>query len=144
MIPYNYLLGHGHDHDGRFIEVLESRLRRLLRPILMTVEMDEAWYLKLNDDVDREIKAGNVLSARDHYADAGYFEDRLPRPIVVDEAWYLKTYPDVAEAILTRKSESAQQHFDVNGFKEGRLPFAGWSLLADKVRPLKALHAVAR
>ncbi len=140
MVPYNFLLGRGHDHDGRFVEVLESRLKQLLAPFLYEVEMDEAWYLKVNDDVAREVQAGRLTSAREHYVLAGYFENRLPRPVSVDEDWYVRTYPDVADAIAAGKFYTAKQHFEVDGFKEGRLPFAGWALVADRPRAPKKLR----
>lgn len=63
MVPYSYLIGRGHDHDGRFIEVVEERLRQMLRPFLLEVEMDEAWYVKVNHDVRDAIKAGHLASA---------------------------------------------------------------------------------
>ena len=131
MVPYSYLIGHGGDKSGRLIEVDERRLRQLLRPILIEVAMDEEWYLKVNDDVSRAVESGLFPSARDHYAMAGYFEDRMPRPIIVDEAWYSRTYPDVAVAIRDGKFLSGQQHFLEAGFREGRLPSADWSLLSD-------------
>jgi hypothetical protein len=102
--------------------------------------MDEAWYLKVNDDVAREVKAGTLGSAREHYVLAGYFEDRLPRPVSVDEDWYVRAYPDVADAIAAGKFYTAKQHFEVDGFKEGRLPHAGWSLMADRSRAPKKLR----
>jgi hypothetical protein len=132
MVPYSYLMGSGRDDNGRFIEVVEGRLQQLLRPFLLEVAMDEAWYLKMNDDVNHAVQTGLFASARDHYAIAGYFEDRLPRPVVVDEAWYLDLYTDVAEAIRAGKFLTAREHFDKSGFKEGRLPSADWSLRSDR------------
>ena len=55
--------------------------------------------------------------------DDGYFEGRLPFPIVVDERWYLEQNPDVATSIHDGVVASAQEHFDQDGYREGRLPF---------------------
>jgi hypothetical protein len=132
MVPYSYLTGSDQDDNGRFIEVIEGRLQKLLRPFLLEVAVDEEWYLKTNDDVKRAVETGLFASARDHYAIAGYFEDRLPRPVVVDETWYLGLYTDVAEAIRAGKFQTAKEHFIKSGFKEGRLPSADWSLRSDK------------
>lgn len=142
MLSYSCLTGKGDDHDGRFIEVVESRLRAMLRPFLLEVKIDEEWYLRVNADVRAAIKAGQFASARDHYAQAGYFEDRWPRPIEVATEWYLETYPDVADAIRAKSFESAQQHFGVNGFREGRLPFEGWTLQSDRGVPDKVQKPV--
>ena len=58
----------------------------------------------------------------------GYFENRLPFPIVVDEPWYLKEYPDVAQAVQRKKFKSAQKHFELEGFREGRFPYKSFAL----------------
>ncbi len=128
MVPFSYLTGHGGDQNGRVIEIVEGRLRQLLKPILLEVAMDEEWYLKVNVDVNRAVDTGLFASARDHYVTAGYFEDRMPRPILVDEAWYSRRYPDVAAALQEGKFHSGQEHFATSGFREGRLPSPGWSL----------------
>jgi len=132
MLPYGYLIGGGDAGTGRVIEVQEGRLRDFLRPFLEEVIVDENWYLKVNDDVNKAVRSGMFASARDHYVRAGYFEDRLPRPVQVDEAWYQRTYPDVAEAIGAGKFTTGQHHFSVSGFREGRTPSADWSLRTDQ------------
>lgn len=113
------------------IEVVESKLRQLLTLLLENVDVNEEYYRKMNPDVDEKIKTGDLKSAKVHYIMAGYYEDRLPRPIPVDESWYLKEYPDVAEAVARKYFASAKEHFTLEGFYEGRLPYHGWSLLAD-------------
>jgi hypothetical protein len=117
--------------SGHYVELLESKLKELLQLVLEQAEVDENWYLAENSDVEAAVLRGDLSSARDHYITSGYYENRLPRPVVVDEAWYLAQYPDVAEALKFGAFMNAQQHFNVNGFKEGRLPYAGWSLLGD-------------
>ena len=119
----------GYHTDGHHVEVSENQLRALLTLLLNHVEVDEAWYRSTNEDVDQAIAAGHFKSAKEHYVIAGYFEDRMPRPISVDEAWYFETYPDVAQAIRAGAFASAQEHFAAAGFREGRVPRPDWSLL---------------
>lgn len=128
MKSYSYLKGGELPGSMRIVEVVESRLKEVVSAALINVVVDEEYYRRTNSDVDAEIRAGKLDSARDHYILSGYFEDRLPRLLTVDEAWYIGQYPDVADAIKKGAFLSAAQHFDVSGFKEGRLPSAGWSL----------------
>ncbi|MDE2238481.1 MAG: hypothetical protein KGJ73_00955 [Rhodospirillales bacterium] len=117
--------------SGHYVELQEAKLFALIRMLLESVEVDEAWYLKTNADVAAAVKSGELKSARAHYIIAGYFENRLPRPVAVDETWYLTEYPDVADAIRGGTVVSASAHFETSGFVEGRLPRSGWSLLRD-------------
>jgi len=114
---------------GHYVELLESKFHELLRYLLVQVEVDEKWYLSTYDDVRDAVRSGDLESARDHYIRAGFFENRMPRPVNVDEEWYLREYPDVADAIRNGAFPSARAHFERDGFREGRLPRAGWSLL---------------
>jgi hypothetical protein len=127
MVPFSFLLGTG-SIGGHFVEVREDVLKRILESLLRDAVVDEGWYRSVNEDVDAAIHSGEMKSAHEHYICAGYFEDRLPRPIPVDEAWYLREYPDVAEAIRSGHFTSAEQHFGVAGFREGRLPHSNWTL----------------
>jgi len=129
MRSYSYLMSATGSPDGHYVELLEAKFLDLLRKLLAQVDVDEEWYLESYGDVRDAVRAGQMKSARAHYLQAGYFENRLPRRIVVDEGWYLNEYPDVAEAIRSGAFFSAAQHFERNGFKEGRLPREGWSLL---------------
>ena len=113
----------------RYIEVIEEKFHDLIKMLLEDVRVDEAWYRKTYDDVEEAIRSGTFASARDHYIESGYFEDRFPHQIVVDTAWYLENNPDVVEGIRLGRVKSAYEHFLGAGFKEGRLPFSGWSLL---------------
>lgn len=126
---YNYLISGGDSAEGHYVELLETRLLELLRGILAGVKVDEQWYLATYTDVASAVKKGEMQSAREHYIRAGYFENRLPRPIKVDESWYIEEYPDVLAAIRSGAFRNGQQHFEQDGFKEGRLPANGWSLL---------------
>ncbi|HYZ24396.1 MAG TPA: hypothetical protein VE690_19770 [Rhodopila sp.] len=95
----------------------------LLRTMIRGVEVNEAWYARTYEDIGMAIRDGIIRSARQHFIDDGYFEGRLPFPIVVDEAWYLAQNPDVADSIQSGVIASAQEHFDKDGYREGRLPF---------------------
>ena len=75
------------------------------------------------EDIGSAAKAGNIRSSKQHFVDDGYFEGRLPFPILVDERWYLAENPDVAESIRKGVVVSAQDHFDRDGYREGRIPF---------------------
>ena len=95
----------------------------LLRTMIRGIEVDEAWYVRTYEDIGKAIRDGVVRSAKQHFVDDGYFEGRLPFPILIDEKWYLKENPDVADSIKSGIVESAQDHFDKDGYREGRLPF---------------------
>lgn len=95
----------------------------VIRRVLATVNVDEAWYARQYPDIARAIQAGNVASGRNHFIEDGYFEGRMPFPVRVDERWYLEQNPDVARDVAARRVASAQAHFDANGYREGRLPF---------------------
>ncbi len=105
------------------VSVSYENFINLLRMMIRGTEVDEAWYTRTYDDIGSAIRSGVVKSARQHFVDDGYFEGRLPFPILVDESWYLKENPDVAGSIREGVIQSAQEHFDKDGYREGRLPF---------------------
>lgn len=129
MVFWSYLRGENQPPSA-FVEVVETRLRSMLRPIIGQIQVDEDYYLRRNPDVLDKVRVGELHSAKQHYVSFGYFEDRFPRAIPVDETWYLAEYPDVQEAVSGGSFISARQHFEQEGFKEGRLPSEGWSLSA--------------
>jgi hypothetical protein len=129
MRSYNYLISDAGVDDRHYVELLETKLIELLHPLIAEVEVDEKWYLATYSDVASAIQRGELKSASEHYLRAGYFENRLPRPIKVDNKWYTKQYPDVLAAVSAGTFKDGQHHFELNGFKEGRLPSAGWTLL---------------
>jgi hypothetical protein len=106
------------------VDMTYEDMQKLIRTLLISVEVDEAFYLERNQDVADGIRAGNIRSAREHFVDHGYFEGRLPYRIEVDEEWYLQTHQDVAETVRQGQYESGQAHFDGPGYPEGREPFA--------------------
>lgn len=95
----------------------------MLKLMLATVAVDEAWYLRAYDDISHAVRTGDVESAKKHFVSDGYFEGRLPGRVTVDSDWYLSQYPDVAESVRRGDFTSAQAHFDQDGYREGRLPF---------------------
>ena len=95
----------------------------LLRTMIRGIEVNEAWYARTYEDIGKAIRDGAIRSAKQHFVDDGYFEGRLPFPIVVDNSWYLTQNPDVADSIRNGVIASAQDHFDKDGYHEGRLPF---------------------
>ncbi|MCI4679859.1 hypothetical protein K9U39_03615 [Rhodoblastus acidophilus] len=141
LFSYGFLRSETRDQNSRFIRIEENRLRSALRALLLEVEMDEKWYFEAYSDVRAAFKQGKIASAREHYVESGYFEDRWPRPMKVDSAWYLKTYPDIADGVRSGKFASAQEHFETHGFREGRKPSPGWTLLSDvPTRPQAGLN----
>jgi hypothetical protein len=95
----------------------------ILRTMIQGVVIDEAWYARTYEDIGDAVKGGVIRSPKQHFVDDGYFEGRLPFPILVDERWYLAENPDVAESIRKGTVGSAQEHFNKDGYREGRLPF---------------------
>ncbi len=96
----------------------------ILRRMISGIEVNEEWYLKEYEDIAQAIRDGSVASAKQHFVDDGYFEGRLPFPMLVDERWYLRENPDVAESVRKGVVSSGDQHFAEDGYREGRLPYA--------------------
>jgi hypothetical protein len=127
VVPYAVLLkqiGVLDDVGGNDrVEMSRDQLLSLIRNLLLSVSVDEAWYKTFYQDVEEAIQAGVVKSAKEHFVSNGYFEGRLPGRVVVDETFYRSRYPDVAEGIDDGEITSAQEHFESHGLIEGRLPF---------------------
>ncbi len=96
---------------------------KILRTMIRGVEVNETWYARTYEDIGSAVETGVIRSAKQHFVDDGYFEGRLPFPILIDERWYLKENPDVADSIRNGAVGSAQEHFNKDGYREGRLPF---------------------
>ena len=112
-----------------FVAVDEHFMAQLLLPGLEKIQVDEAWYLGAYPDVGAAIERGVVPNAKAHYCRYGYYEHRLPHPILVDEDWYLAEYPDVRGGVVDAKDfASGQEHFERLGYKEGRYPYRGFLL----------------
>jgi hypothetical protein len=137
MVPYYCLMNANGSGGGHYVELLEAKFLGLLRQVVKQVDVDEDWYLASYTDVAEAVRSGALKSARSHYVRAGYFENRLPRPVKVQEDWYMAEYPDVAVAIRNGAFTSATHHFESDGFKEGRLPEPGWSLLGNNAEDVE-------
>lgn len=111
------------------VNLTAGLLKQLFRLIAQNLPFDEAYYLLNNPDVKEAIESGSFASARDHYVEFGFFEDRLPFAVSVDEDFYFLRNPDVKQKVIEGVFPSAQVHFEQFGFQEGRLPREGWSLL---------------
>ncbi len=96
---------------------------KILKKMIVGIEVDEDWYLRTYEDIAKAIRDGIVKSAQQHFVDDGYFEGRLPFAMRVDERWYITQYPDVADSVRKGVVVSGQSHFDEDGYREGRLPF---------------------
>jgi hypothetical protein len=105
------------------VDMTYEDMQRFIRTLLISVEVDETYYLQRNQDVADGVRAGTIGSAREHFIDHGYFEGRLPYRIEVDEGWYLRTHADVAKTVRQGHYPSGQAHFDGPGYPEGREPF---------------------
>ncbi|MBM1171278.1 hypothetical protein [Microvirga arabica] len=113
---------------SKYVAVATEHLYALLRPDISRIRVDADWYLSKHPDVREAVERGEVSSAEEHYHTSGYFEHRMPYPIVVDERWYLEQYPDIQNAVSEGIFDSGQHHFDVAGYREGRYPFAQFRL----------------
>ncbi|HET6306521.1 MAG TPA: hypothetical protein VFG12_05010 [Rhodopila sp.] len=105
------------------VNVSYENFVEILRMMIRGVEVDEAFYQRTYEDIGDAVRRGALGSARQHFVDDGYFEGRLPFPMLVDERWYLTQYADVADSIRRGEVASAQEHFSRDGYREGRLPF---------------------
>jgi hypothetical protein len=68
------------------------------------------------------IESGTFASSSGHYAEAGYFEGRLPFDIAVDEEWYVSRYDHVRIGLERGIAASATDHFTRVGYNEGCRP----------------------
>lgn len=104
-------------------------LTALLRNLATRIPVDDVWYRARYPDVDDGIRRGEFKSAKHHYVEFGYFEDRLPQSIEVDDHFYRSTYRDVVDDLEAGRLASSQEHFEMWGFQEGRLPWSEWRLV---------------
>ncbi|MBV9735715.1 MAG: hypothetical protein JO209_07370 [Acidisphaera sp.] len=101
-------------------------IKEVIRLLLRSVPVDEAWYRGRYEDVAAAIKAGMYRSAKHHFVEEGYFEGRLPAAQQIDERWYIRQNQDVAEGLRNGDFASAQEHFLKFGYQEGRAPAEMW------------------
>ena len=94
----------------------------LIKMMLASVDVDDAWYRRRYPDVSAAVDAGEYQSTRHHFVEHGYFEGRLPCRLSIDETWYIQTNDDVLAGIRNGDIASAEEHFNQYGYVEGRLP----------------------
>jgi len=94
----------------------------LIKMMLASVDVDDAWYRRRYPDVSAAVDAGEYQSTRHHFIEHGYFEGRLPCRLSIDETWYIQTNDDVLAGIRNGDIASAEEHFNQYGYVEGRLP----------------------
>lgn len=112
-----------------YVAIPEALMRRLLTAaIRQRNEFDKRFYLEKYSDIALAVRDKKVASGFDHYVETGYFDNRMPRRLIVDEAYYIQGNPDVAEGIRRGIVKNAQDHFDKEGFAEERLPYKEFSL----------------
>ena len=109
----------GWDRGHTTLTVNRAHLKQLISDLLNCVELDEGWYINAYPDVAAALAAGDILSARAHFINFGYFEGRLPSITFFDAAAYAEANPDV-EARLGRNDEQLLSHFLKHGYSEGR------------------------
>ncbi|MCF8003121.1 MAG: S8 family serine peptidase [Chromatiaceae bacterium] len=81
-----------------------------------SIAFDEHFYLQANPEVFDAVAAGTMPSARWHYEQFGWLEQRDPSPLL-DSAYYLNNNPDVAAAGIDPLT-----HYNAWGYDEGRYP----------------------
>lgn len=86
--------------------------------------MDETWYLNTYPDVEKNMKDVGLNSAKDHFIEYGFFENRIPYPISIDYKQYLEKNPDLKTSMGNLKGKdleaAAKEHFIEHGYREGR------------------------
>ena len=103
-------------------ESLHEDILGLIKMMLASVHVDDAWYRRCYPDVSAAVDAGEYQSTKHHFIEHGYFENRLPCRLSVDETWYIQSNDDVLAGIRNGEIESAEEHFNQYGYAEGRLP----------------------
>jgi hypothetical protein len=103
-------------------ESLREDILGLIKMMLASVHVDDAWYRRRYPDVSAAVDAGEYQSTRHHFIEHGYFEGRLPCRLTIDETWYIQTNDDVLAGIRSGVIASAEEHFNDYGYVEGRLP----------------------
>ena len=102
--------------------VADEDIYSLIKILLLSVAVDDAFYREKYPDVSAAIDAGDYESPRDHFIRHGYFEGRIPSRLSIDQDWYIKNYDDVLLGIENGDIVSAEDHFNLHGYQEGRLP----------------------
>ncbi len=115
---FRVIAGNG---NGR-VDMKYDDFMDVIKLMLRAVDVNEDWYRQRYPDVGQAIDAGTYKSAKHHFVEEGYFEDRLPYEFGVDEEWYKTNYPDIASGMQAGALGSSKEHFLAHGYREGRLP----------------------
>ena len=81
---------------------------------------DEEFYLRSNLDVARVVRAGRIVSGRDHYVSYGFSEGRAG--FAFDDSWYRVQYPDAALEVERGTYPDLRHHFVLAGAEQGHKP----------------------
>ena len=108
--------------EGITVATSYDALVDVIKLYLRGIQVDEEWYFKEYPDVKEAVSIGLYKSAAHHFVEHGYFEGRLPFPLLVCQEWYLSDNEDIAEGIRNGEIPSAVTHFRQHGYLEGRLP----------------------
>ena len=104
------------------VDLTIDELHRIIRLFLVSLDVDEEWYVLQYPQAASEIALGICQSAKDHFVQTGYFEGCAPNRVAVDDGWYKSKYADVAEGLARGDHVSAETHFFQFGYSEGRFP----------------------
>jgi hypothetical protein len=80
---------------------------------------DEAYYLKMNPDVQAAVTSKTFASGLEHFLRAGLAERRQAAPLYSERA-YLANNGDVAAAVVAGRFRSGMEHWVLAGRFEGR------------------------
>ena len=106
VVPFKVLLKQIGLLDGfgdKPLELTLDQLLSLVRVLLASVPVDEAWYQTTYPDIAQAIRSGAVKSAKAHFVSHGYFEGRLPAEVPADKAFFASQYPEAMLAHLMLK-----------------------------------------
>jgi hypothetical protein len=108
---------------GRLLaEIERDDFLDLVREMLGSVPVDEAWYQAMYPTANESIRYGRAATAAAHYVATGYFEGSLPADVDVDEGWYFARYEHVRNSLAIGSSISPKDHFLRIGYREGCRP----------------------
>jgi hypothetical protein len=127
---------------GLPVSLSDDDFIRALRLMISGREVDDGWDLRESEDIAQAVSRGAVRSAKQHFLDDGYFEDRLSFPTLVDERWYLENYPDVAESVRKGVVGSGQQHFTEGWLPRGPPAFSALDACSDPSRHAQAVGGI--
>jgi hypothetical protein len=103
-------------HDGLRIDVDPEDFKGLLRQLLRSVPVDEAWYRETYGKAAGLSPDDPKGAAAAHFVGQGYFAGYLPAETDVDESWYAARYPRFRQALQSGLVRTAKEHFIKSGY----------------------------